>query len=128
MGVKEDFAIDFAHPSSAIRCARHGEASAVARQAYEEEIREDGHPIIVICGRDIAEILIENGYNSITALQSLLESEFPLGTPKIPGHYGRSNGDGVGTALIVASSSKLLAQSLGFQLCGWNGDALAEPG
>jgi hypothetical protein len=34
--------------------------SVVDRQAYQE-IRTDGHPIVVMCGRDIAETLIENG-------------------------------------------------------------------
>ena len=34
--------------------------SAVNKQAYEE-IRTDGHPIVVMSGRDIADTLIENG-------------------------------------------------------------------
>lgn len=46
--------------------------SYVAPQAYEE-IREDGHPVILLCGRDIAEILIENGYNSIEVVSKWLE-------------------------------------------------------
>ena len=37
--------------------------SAISRQAYEE-VRKDRHPIIFISGRDIAEILIRNGYST----------------------------------------------------------------
>lgn len=51
--------------------------SMVARQAYEE-VREDRHPIIFISGRDIAEILIHNGHNTVDRVKSLLASEFPL--------------------------------------------------
>jgi hypothetical protein len=45
--------------------------SIIARQAYEE-VREDRHPIIFICGRDIAEILIKNGYNTVERVGELL--------------------------------------------------------
>lgn len=37
--------------------------SAIAKQAYEE-VREDGHPVILLCGRDIAELLVGKGYNT----------------------------------------------------------------
>ena len=37
--------------------------SAVDGQAYEE-VRQDGHPVVVISGRDIAEILISRGINT----------------------------------------------------------------
>lgn len=37
--------------------------SLIARQAYAE-VREDRHPIIFLCGRDIAETLIKAGYNT----------------------------------------------------------------
>lgn len=43
--------------------------SAVGKQAYTE-IRDDGHPIVVISGRDICEILAQNG---ITTSQSCNE-------------------------------------------------------
>ena len=36
--------------------------SAIARQGYKE-VREDRHPIIFIAGKDITDILIQNGYN-----------------------------------------------------------------
>jgi hypothetical protein len=51
--------------------------SVVARQAYEE-VREDRHPIIFICGRDIAEILINKGYNTPEKIGELLQSEFKI--------------------------------------------------
>lgn len=49
--------------------------SAIARQAYEE-VREDRHPVVFICGRDVAEILIKAGYSSPE-----LVSEFLRGWP-----------------------------------------------
>lgn len=52
--------------------------SAVARQAYEE-VREDKHPIVFISGRDIAEILIDNGFNSVSAVNNLLNTYKPFG-------------------------------------------------
>lgn len=51
--------------------------SVIARQAYQE-VREDRHPIIFICGRDIAEILIKAGYNSVEQVENLLNSEFSV--------------------------------------------------
>jgi restriction endonuclease Mrr len=43
--------------------------SALDKQAYEE-VRSDQHPIIVISGRDIAEILIQHGINSKNGVES----------------------------------------------------------
>lgn len=51
--------------------------SAVAKQAYEE-VREDGHPIVFISGKDIADILVDNGYASKQAVLSFLQTEFPV--------------------------------------------------
>ena len=51
--------------------------SVVARQAYEE-VREDRHPIIFIAGKDIAEILVRNGYSTAELVRRLLLDEFPL--------------------------------------------------
>jgi len=51
--------------------------SAVSRQAYQE-VREDRHPIIFISGRDISEILIRNGYNTVERVADLLASEFKV--------------------------------------------------
>ena len=38
--------------------------SAVSPQTYEE-VRQDKHPIVIVSGRDIAEILIAEGINTI---------------------------------------------------------------
>ena len=46
--------------------------SLIARQAYEE-VRDDRHPIVFICGRDIAEILIHAGYGTVERIGELLE-------------------------------------------------------
>lgn len=51
--------------------------SVIARQAYEE-VREDRHPIIFISGRDITEILIKNGYNTVDRVSGLLADEFKV--------------------------------------------------
>ena len=42
--------------------------SAVDAQAYEE-VRKDGHPVVVIAGKDIAEILLRRGINNVELLQ-----------------------------------------------------------
>lgn len=51
--------------------------SIIARQAYEE-VREDRHPILFISGRDIAEILIANSFNTVERVAALLASEFQV--------------------------------------------------
>lgn len=51
--------------------------SAVARQAYEE-VREDRHPIIFLCGRDIVDILSVNGFNTPQLVSHLLNNEFAV--------------------------------------------------
>jgi hypothetical protein len=51
--------------------------SMIARQAYEE-VREDRHPIIFLSGRDVANILVDNGFNTPELVTSLLRTEFPL--------------------------------------------------
>ncbi|MBS3910104.1 MAG: restriction endonuclease [Actinobacteria bacterium] len=50
--------------------------SVVARQAYEE-VRGDKHPVVFICGRDIAEILIGKGFNTPEMVARMLRNEFP---------------------------------------------------
>lgn len=47
--------------------------SYVGSQAYEE-IREDGHPVVLMTGADIARVLLENGYNDIKKLDAWLDS------------------------------------------------------
>lgn len=49
--------------------------SAIGKQAYSE-VREDGHPIVFISGKDIAETLVSNGYNSLELVRFFLEREF----------------------------------------------------
>ncbi|MGV1989995.1 restriction endonuclease [Agrobacterium sp. 22-221-1] len=51
--------------------------SAVARQAYQE-VREDRHPIIFLCGRDIVDILSVNGFNTPQLVSDLLNNEFAV--------------------------------------------------
>lgn len=51
--------------------------SAVARQAYEE-VREDRHPIIFLCGKDIVDILSVNGFNTPQLVADLLGNEFAV--------------------------------------------------
>ena len=46
-------------------------------KAYEE-VREDRHPILFISGRDISEILIANGFNTVERVTALLASEFEV--------------------------------------------------
>jgi len=49
--------------------------SYVADQAYKEII-EDAHPIIIISGRDIIDILVKSGINTIELLTNWLEANF----------------------------------------------------
>ncbi|QIG49472.1 restriction endonuclease [Nordella sp. HKS 07] len=51
--------------------------SVIARQAYEE-VREDRHPIIFLSGKDIADILVTHGYNTLDSVRAFLHTEFPL--------------------------------------------------
>jgi len=50
--------------------------SYVSEQAYQE-IVEDGHPVMIISGGDIAKILIHAGYNTDEILNQWLRSNFP---------------------------------------------------
>lgn len=54
----------------------------IGKQAYEE-IRGDQQPIIVICGRDIAELLKQHGHSNPPAVRAWLEAAFPK---EEPGH------------------------------------------
>jgi len=51
--------------------------SVVARQAYEE-VREDRHPIVFLSGKDIADILLNNGFSTPAAVRALIDAEFSL--------------------------------------------------
>jgi len=62
--------------------------SVVSRQAYEE-VREDGHPIIFLAGKDIADILVACGCNTRELLVDFLEKEFPKPGKKLCQEGGR---------------------------------------
>jgi hypothetical protein len=51
--------------------------SSIGRQAYEE-VREDRHPIVFICGSDIVDILVASGINSAQLVQEFLQREFAV--------------------------------------------------
>lgn len=51
------------------------------RQAYEE-VRTDGHPVVLVCGRDIVDTLRRHGYTTQAAVEGWLGQRFPLGTVK----------------------------------------------
>ena len=50
--------------------------SYLDRQAYKE-IREDGHPVVVLAGRDVIERLKARGLDNITALRQHLGDAYP---------------------------------------------------
>jgi len=50
--------------------------SYLDRQAYRE-IREDGHPAVVLAGRDVIERLKARGLDTITALRQYLNDAYP---------------------------------------------------
>jgi hypothetical protein len=50
--------------------------SYLHEQAYQE-LKADGHPIVVISARDIVEILRAKGYGDVAAVRAWLEREFP---------------------------------------------------
>ena len=51
--------------------------SVIGRQAYEE-VREDRHPIIFFSGKDIADILTTNGFNTPALVKNMLRNEFEV--------------------------------------------------
>lgn len=71
------------HVSRLISRIRHRQfgvlvtTSVIARQAYQE-VREDRHPIIFICGKDITDILISKGYGTRDDVVNLLNNDFPV--------------------------------------------------
>lgn len=46
-------------------------------QQVQEEVRDDGHPIALVCGRDIADALRQHGYSTLSAVQAWLDQRFP---------------------------------------------------
>ena len=48
----------------------------MAEQAYKE-VRDDGHPVMILAAIDIARILIEAGIGTVDAVKVWLSREFP---------------------------------------------------
>ena len=53
--------------------------SFVDLQAYKE-LREDGHPVVIISARDIVEILANHGLGTVAEVGDWLTREFPMPT------------------------------------------------
>lgn len=51
--------------------------SVIGKRVYEE-VRKDRHPIIFFCGKDIADILTKNGFNTSSRVKGMLEEKFPI--------------------------------------------------
>jgi len=51
--------------------------SYVAKQAYEE-IVADQHPVIIISGIDIVQILMDKGYSTVAQVEAWLKTKFPF--------------------------------------------------
>ncbi|MFD5085165.1 restriction endonuclease [Kitasatospora sp. NPDC058406] len=43
----------------------------------QEEVREDGHPIALVCGRDIIDALRQHGYSTVDGVRNWLRQAFP---------------------------------------------------
>ena len=63
--------------------------SGIGRQAYEE-VRKDRHPIVFISGKDIADILTRNGFNTSERVKTMLENEFAVTSGKSDGFKEKS--------------------------------------
>jgi hypothetical protein len=58
--------------------------SMVRKQAYEE-IRQDCHPVVILCGWNLAVILMEKGLNSAEQVQAWLDADgFRAPGPRTP--------------------------------------------
>jgi hypothetical protein len=49
--------------------------SFVNQQAYKE-IRDDGHPVVILCATDIVDVLAHHGISTVAAARAWLEREF----------------------------------------------------
>lgn len=58
----------------------HPPSAYLGEQAYEE-LRADGHPVVVMAARDIVELLRDRGYATPDAVRAWLATEFPRGEP-----------------------------------------------
>jgi hypothetical protein len=50
--------------------------SYVHAQAYQE-IREDGHPVVILAGRDVVDILKKSGHDTVNAISRFLNESYP---------------------------------------------------
>lgn len=97
-GIEIDFAVEakcysptsgvgVKHLSRLISRLRHRQfgilvtTSYLDRQAYAE-LKEDSHPIIVLSGRDIVELLFQTGVTAQGAIQDYIESVLPSASPE----------------------------------------------
>jgi hypothetical protein len=64
--------------------------SYVAEQAYQE-LRDDEHPVVVLAGRDLVQILKDHQLGTPQATRAWLEREFPQNQPP-PGNETRGTG------------------------------------
>ena len=46
-------------------------------QQVQEEVRDDGHPIALVCGRDILDSLRQHGYSTLSGVRAWLDQDFP---------------------------------------------------
>ncbi|TDC88833.1 restriction endonuclease [Actinomadura sp. 7K507] len=53
------------------------------QQVYKE-VREDGHPIVLVCARDIVDVMRSHGYGTVADVQAWLDQRFP----PAPAHRG----------------------------------------
>lgn len=56
--------------------------SFVNAPAYKE-IRDDAHPVVIVSGRDIVDVLRQRGLAEPTRLKAWLEADFPIGASSI---------------------------------------------
>ena len=80
--------------------------AVVAKQAYAE-IRQDRHPVVVLCGRDLAQILIGKGLNSAARVQTWLRAEFaPEGRHTVTDIHSRVLWEAIWTRQSYRSSCR----------------------
>jgi hypothetical protein len=60
------------------RCYRPGNTSYVHDQAYRE-IREDGHPVVILAGADLVELVKQRGLDTASRLSAYRVRHHPAG-------------------------------------------------
>ncbi|MEV0187220.1 restriction endonuclease [Kitasatospora purpeofusca] len=53
-------------------------------QQMQKEIRDDEHPVVLISGRDIVDLLRQHGYTSRTVVKEWLAKRYPAQAPETP--------------------------------------------